>query len=138
MVWGVYHGGMTSGPCVMRDTALYRDDRLQVGELPMGLDVGVVNIRYLDQPQEPVYTFLNELLNEAALGLDAEEDDEFVWDASWAGNGLVEFDQGYLERRITAWADANSIDAAGRAKFADWVSALPWKDNGIIMLHLSR
>ena len=104
----------------------------------MGLDVGVVTIQYLDQPREPVYAFLNELLNEAAVGLEAEEDDEFVWDASWAGNGLVEFDQGYLERRTTQWATDRNLSDAERAALADWVSALPWKDNGIIMLHLSR
>ena len=104
----------------------------------MSLDVGVVTIQYLDQPEEPVYAFLNDLLDEAAWGLDAEEDDEFVWDASWAGNGLVEFDQGYLDRRMTQWATDRNLGATEQAVLADWSSSLPWKDNGIIMLHLSR
>ena len=104
----------------------------------MGLDVGVVSIQYLDQPQEPVYAFLNYLLDEAAWGLEAEENDEFVWDASWAGNGLVEFDQSYLERRMTQWMTDNNLGDTERVSLADWVSSLPWRDNGIIMLHLSR
>ena len=104
----------------------------------MGLDVGVVRIQYLDQPREPVYGFLNDLLDEAAGGLEAEEDEEFLWDASWAGNGLVEFDQAYLERRTTQWVTNNNLGDTERASLADWVSSLPWRDDGIIMLHLSR
>ena len=104
----------------------------------MSLDVGVVTIQYLDQPEEPVYAFLNELLDEAAAGLEAEGDDEFVWDASWAGNGLVEFDQGYLERRMIQWATSRNLGDTEQSVLADWASSLPWKDNGIIMLHLSR
>ena len=104
----------------------------------MGLDVGVVRIEYLDQPQEPVYGFLNDLLDEAAGGLESEEDEEFLWDASWAGNGLVEFDQAYLERRTTEWVTNNNLGDSERTVLADWVSSLPWRDDGIIMLHLSR
>ena len=104
----------------------------------MGLDVGVVTIRYLDQPKEPVYEFLNELLNEAAWGLDEPQDDEWVWEGAWAGNGLVEFSRDYLERRTSEWADNHGLNASGRAVLADWMSALPWSDDDTIMLHLSR
>ena len=104
----------------------------------MGLDVGVVTIDYLERAVEPVYEFLNALLDEASAGLETEQDDEFVWDASWSGNGLVEFDQAYLERRTTQWAINNSLGDMEQASLADWVTSLPWRDDGIIMLHLSR
>ena len=103
----------------------------------MGLDVGVVTIQYLERPQEPVYRFLNELLNEAAEGLEVEDDDDWVWEGSWEGNSLVEFSQDYLERRTIAWATNNNVGDDGRAVLANWVSALPWRD-GMIMLHLNR
>ena len=102
----------------------------------MGLDVGVVTINYLERPRQPIYGFLNDLLNEASWESDASDDDP-AWSASWEGNGLVEYSRGYLERRSNQWADSQSLDLSERTALTSWLDSLPWR-NDMIMLHLNR
>lgn len=101
----------------------------------MGLSVGVVSIEYLDQPDGPVDDFLRALLVDPDCGID-EEDDE-GWGGGWANNSLYEYERDGLTRQAANWCNAAGVDAAGRAALLDWLAALPWQGD-MIMLHLGN
>jgi len=61
----------------------------------MGVDEGVVNITYLDRPEEPIYNFLYAIVEG---GLDDD------WGGGWEGNAFVEFMQESLVEKATSWA----------------------------------
>ena len=109
----------------------------------MGMSVGVVTIKYLDEPGKPVLDFLSHLMDDLFLGegdTEYEErydfDDElYTWGGRWDGNGLVEFSRHYLDWRVGKWADRVGIDAKGKATLNNWIADLPWNDDNI-MFHL--
>ena len=110
----------------------------------MGLDVGVVTIKYLDKPEGPVSEFLLHLANDAYLGCDDEEyeasdtydDDElYTWGGGWGGNTLVEVSRPYLNWKVNRWVNGQSIGPDARDTVQHWIDGLPW-ENDMIMLHL--
>jgi hypothetical protein len=93
----------------------------------MGLDVGVVNITYLDRPAEPIYAFLWAV----AEGRIGEH-----WGGGWLGNALVEYEREILIENATEWADSRGLDAQQRSQLLQWIEELPWAGD-TVMLHLN-
>ena len=93
----------------------------------MGLDVGIVNIKYLDAPIQPVSGFLSEL---------AGEDLYDGWGGGWDGNAFLEIYQEDLERRAREYALGQGLSHDDKDKLMAWVRALPWERDDI-MLHLN-
>lgn len=93
----------------------------------MGLDVGVVNITYLDRPGEPVYDFLCSLAG-GELGED--------WGGGWEGNALMEFERQGLLQRAGDWAEDQGLTLQEQGVLRQWLESLPWR-NDDIMLHLN-
>jgi hypothetical protein len=93
----------------------------------MGLDVGVVNITYLERPDEPIYDFLWAMAS-GQLGED--------WGGGWEGNALVEYERENLIEKATEWADGQGLEAQERTQLLQWVDELPW-DGDAVMLHLN-
>ncbi len=108
----------------------------------MGLDVGVVTIKYLDAPEEPVNKFLLHLARDTSLGGDDEEyeddthdDEQYAWGGGNGGNAFVELSRSYVNWKADQWVKGHSVGAEGRDAIQRWISDLPWK-NEMIMLHL--
>ena len=100
----------------------------------MGLDIGVVTIEYMSQPEQPVHDFLFDLFLNSDAGFD---DDDETWGGSWAGNGLYEFGHAGLISRADNWANSRAMSSLERAELLSWVADLPWRDDRV-MLHLGR
>jgi hypothetical protein len=93
----------------------------------MGLDVGAVNITYLERPEEPIYDFLWAI----ARGRVGES-----WGGGWVGNALVEYEREILIENATEWADSQGLEAQQRVQLLEWIEGLPW-DGDTVMLHLN-
>ena len=93
----------------------------------MGVDVGVVNITYLDRPKEPIYHFLWII---AQGGFDED------WGGGWSGNTFAEFKRESLTEGATRWADDKGLTPQERIDLFRWIEELPWTNNHI-MLHLN-
>ncbi len=108
----------------------------------MGLDVGVVTIKYLDATEKPVNEFLLHLASDASLGYEDEEyeddtgdDEHYTWGNGWGGNAVVEFSRAYLNWKADQWVSNQGVGAEERDSVRRWISDLPW-ENDMIMLHL--
>ena len=93
----------------------------------MGLDVGVVQIDYLDRPGKAAYDLLCHLNDNA---------DEADWSASSAGNTFVEYTRDTLLERANEFASTNRLTRSEKDGLRSWTDGLPWKDD-VIMLHLT-
>ena len=84
----------------------------------MGLDVGIMNVRYLERPHGIAYEFAWELAHEASSnGYMTGE-----------GGNWAPFTQRQVLRFLDRFAAARSIDAQGRDDMLAWVRSLPWQD----------
>ena len=103
----------------------------------MGLDIGVVNIDYLDTPSQPMYRFMWELMADPYVGLgDDLDDDDLHWDGGNSGeNAFYEFTRDGLLNRANGWAAAQNLSDMDRSTLLNWIENLPYRDN-FIMLHL--
>ena len=88
----------------------------------MGMDVGVVDIEYLETPRRPVSGFLSEL---------AGEDLDEGWIGGWDGNVFLQIFQEDLERRAREYASEQGLSQDDVDKLLSWVGGLPWKDGAI-------
>ena len=107
----------------------------------MDLDVGVVTVEYLRTPTQIVQDFLFDLLLDPYAGVDNDdgEDDRNLyeeWSGRWENNALCELWRDALLARAGNWANEKAIGVSERAALMNWVAALPWQDDGRIMLHL--
>lgn len=106
----------------------------------MGLDVGVVTIEYMRTPTQIVQDFLFDLLLDPYAGVDDDGDDDGSlyeeWSGSWENNALCELGRDALMTRAGNWANEKAIAVSERAVLMGWVAALPWQEDGRIMLHL--
>ena len=93
----------------------------------MGLDVGVVQIDYLDRPEKATYDLLCHLNDNA---------DEAGWTASSAGNTFVEYTRDALLAQANEFASKNKLTESEREGLRSWLDGLPWKDD-VVMLHLT-
>ncbi len=103
----------------------------------MGLSIGVVNIRYLERPEQPIYRFMQDLMEDPETGLanNAGEDDWF-WDGGGSGeNAFYQFTRQGLVNRAGGWANRQNLDAAQRQSLLNWIEALPYQGDAIT-LHL--
>ena len=94
----------------------------------MGLDVGVVRLRYLDRPPGAAYKFAWHLAEMAHW------DDE-CWQVSSGENVFVEFDHDHMISRATEYIESDGLVSSDADQVMRWVRGLPW-ENGTIMLHL--
>ena len=102
----------------------------------MGLDIGVGTIEYLEQPGQPMYGFLQDLMTDSDVGNEFDTFDyEPTWGDGWEGNALYEFERDVLLRRADGWAVKKNLDASDRATLLQWVDNLPYRGDAI-MLHL--
>ena len=102
----------------------------------MGLDVGVVTIEYLERPDQPIYGFLQALMADPDVGTELDPFDyESGWGDGWEGNAFYEFNRDVLLRRADGWAMQKNLNANHRAILLQWIDALPYRGD-TIMLHL--
>ena len=91
----------------------------------MGLDVGVVNIKYLERPDQPIYDFLGQL---------AEYDPE-NWGEVWEGNSIMETTRRWMLAKAREYIENNSLTRDEATTIISWINSLPWQGD-TIMLHL--
>ena len=111
----------------------------------MGLSVGVVTIKYLEEPRKPVRDFLFQIASDVSLGFDDEEyeeetqdDEPYTWGGGWGANTFVEFSRPYLDWKAERWATSQSIDSVARDTVRRWIADLPWtNETDMVMLHLN-
>ena len=93
----------------------------------MGLDLGVVNIKYIDRPGGAALKFVSYL-------------GENYWDADWGfsegENIIVENTKETMFQLVDDYAKSEGLADDDKASILEWVRGLPWKDD-VIMLHLS-
>ena len=94
----------------------------------MGLDIGAVNIDYLDRPSGAAYRF--------AWHLAGEWDDQ-IWEVYSDANVFAEFDYGHLISRAQDYISAEGLESAEARQVMRWVRNLPWRGR-TVMLHLNR
>ena len=109
----------------------------------MGMSVGVVTIKYLDEPRKPTRDFLFDLASDVSLGFSDEEYEEetddvepYTWGGGWGANTLVEFSRSYLDWKAERWATRAGVGAEPKGDVQQWIASLPWNDD-MIMLHLN-
>ena len=103
----------------------------------MGLSIGVVNIKYIPEPPQPMYGFMQALMADPGVGTDMDLfNDTTPWEVGDGENIFYEFERGELLRRADGWAVKNGIDAAERTTLLQWVDELPWRGD-FITLHLN-
>ena len=93
----------------------------------MGLDVGIVNIEYMNTPKEPVSGFLADL---------AVEDLSEGWSGGWEGNAFLQIFKEDLERKAGDYASEQGLSQDDAEKLTAWVRSIPWKRHDI-MLYLN-
>jgi hypothetical protein len=82
----------------------------------MGLDIGIINIRYLDRPEGEAYEFAWELAI-AASG------SGYMYGE---GNNWAPFTQRRVLRMLEEFAEARGLDQSGRTQILQWLQSLPW------------
>ncbi len=88
----------------------------------MGLDIGVVNINYLDRPIGTTYDFL------WYLNVNAEE-------ADWiTGAERSTFIRETMDKQVRRFQSENKLAQNALDRIQRWIAALPWKGE-VIMLH---
>lgn len=113
----------------------------------MGLDIGVVSIEYLAQPEPPMYEFMQDLQLNPMTGLreyyadidsrDAADDLDGESDDIWNDGGFCEFSRNGLTKRAGGWAIRKNLTPFETTQLLDWIAKLPWR-NDFLMLHLGN
>ena len=92
----------------------------------MRLDVGIVQIGYLDRPRGAAYRFARHL---------AGEWDDDSWEVSSGENVFPEYDYDHLLGRAYRFVVSDGLASAEAHQVMWWVRGLPWRGR-TIMLHL--
>lgn len=93
----------------------------------MALEIGLVRVERLEQPEEPVYSFLEDLVrNVDWLNMGEEKE----------GNAYLETERDKLLSRARDYSKEHALTAEEAATLEAWVASLPWQDN-TIMLHFN-
>lgn len=82
----------------------------------MGLDIGIINITYLEQPTGAAYRFAWELAVEASVSGYMHGE----------GNNWGPFTQRKVLRMLDRFAEEHGLDDTARAEVLEWVRSLPW------------
>ncbi len=80
----------------------------------MGLDIGIISIRYLERPQGVAYEFAWELAAEASVN-------GYMYGE---GNNWGAFTQRQVLGMLDRFAEREALDATGEV--LAWVQSLPW------------
>ena len=91
----------------------------------MGLDVGVVNINYLDQPHGATYDFLWYLNGHAEVA---------EWLTGSEGSTFIEITRETMDEQVRKFQSENDLSQNGFERIQRWIASLPWKGD-VIMLH---
>lgn len=87
----------------------------------MGLDVGVISIRYLERPSGHAYEFAWEMAVEASgSGYMSGE-----------GNNWGYFERDDVRELLDGFSAREKLSAEERESVWAWVESLPWKGDGI-------
>ena len=82
----------------------------------MGLDVGIIAIKYLERPRGRAYDFAWELAIEASASGYMHGD----------GNNWGAFTQRQMLHMLDDFAETQRLDASTKAEILAWVRSLPW------------
>ncbi|MBM3948100.1 MAG: hypothetical protein FJ312_02440 [SAR202 cluster bacterium] len=82
----------------------------------MGLDIGIISIRYLDRPDGWAYEFAKELALEARVN-------GYMAGEETTGGA---FTQPQALRMLARFAGEKHLDDVDKADVLDWVEPLPW------------
>ena len=82
----------------------------------MGLDIGIINIEYLEQPEGDAYRFAWE------LAVEASTDGYMAGD----GNNWGAFTQRKVLRMLDRFAEEHTLSEVEKALVLSWVRSLPW------------
>ena len=82
----------------------------------MGLDIGIISIRYLERPQDMAYEFAWELAIEASVN-------GYMYGE---GNNWGAFTQRQVLRMLDAFVASRGLDASAKGEILAWVQSLPW------------
>ena len=107
----------------------------------MAIEIGIVNVHYIDTPGFTVQRFVEAIMEDPDLTSLDNDDDEHstdVWGTSWEGNAIYEFTREGLSHKADAWASHEGLSETDRVVLYTWVDGLPYKKDGNIMLHLSN
>ena len=91
----------------------------------MGLDIGVVDINYLEQPVGTTYDFL------WYLNVNAEEAE---WLTGAEGSTFIEITRETMDEQVRRFQSENKLSQNAFERIQRWIAALPWKGD-VIMLH---
>ena len=91
----------------------------------MGLDIGVVNINYLDRPIGTIYDFL------WYLNVNAEEAE---WLTGAEGSTFIEITRETMDEQVRKFQSENKLAQNALERIQRWIGSLPWKGD-VIMLH---
>ncbi len=84
----------------------------------MGLDIGIISIKYLERPGGRAYDFAWELAIEASAN-------GYMYGE---GNNWGAFTQRQVLQMLDDFAETQRLDASAKAEILAWVRSLPWDD----------
>lgn len=93
----------------------------------MGLSIGTVQIEYGVPPDDMGYRFAWHL---------AEERDFRCWQVLCEGNAFVEMEYEVMVERAAQFIEMQELSAADAHALMRWIRDLPWRKDGMVMLHM--
>lgn len=84
----------------------------------MGLDIGIISIRYLDIPKGIPYRFAWELAIEASV-------DGYM---SGSGDNWAPFTQRKVLKMVDEFVQNRDLSPDDKSEILNWVQSLPWED----------
>ena len=92
------------------------------------MDVGVIErIRYLDRPRGAVVEYAYHLM---------EYEDEETWKVESGGNVIFEIEYEATVFHAMDYITEYGLASAEAHQVMRWVRTLPWREDGMVMLHL--
>lgn len=87
----------------------------------MGLDIAVVNLRFLERPRGMAYQFAQELAADC--------------DTSGGGNAMGFYLRSELHHAAAHYINQSDLEMNVQTEILDWVESLPFDDSGYITLN---
>ena len=82
----------------------------------MGLDIGIINVTYLERPQGLAYEFAWEMAIEASVS-------SYM---TGEGNNWAPFTQRKALTMLDQFVTDKSLDSAAKGEILQWLRSLPW------------
>lgn len=92
----------------------------------MGLDIGIISIRYLSRPMGRAYDFAQELALQS------------LWDGymSGQGNSWAPFTRDGVMAHLETFSTKHGLSSQEQTEVREWVESLPWEGD-LIELHFN-